>query len=131
MATRIGVESITGVECSSTGKIKLMKSGAQTSFGGLKNEGERLRVKLAFFMAMMRLGREAGLGRHPGFLMIDQPGSSEMVAEDVKGLAQVFRQIDQDSREQLQIICFTARQEFRHATEPDKVYGPQAGKYAF
>src|SRR5947208_9776695 len=55
---------------------------------------ERLRVKLAFFLAMMQLGREAGGGRHPGFLIIDQPGSNEMVPNDFSALAQVFRQVD-------------------------------------
>jgi hypothetical protein len=131
VAQRIGTESISDVACSSLGRVTLRKHGASVSFTGIHNEGERLRVKLAFFLAMMRLGRERGYGRHPGFLLIDQPGSGEMVPDDFNALAAVFRRIDADLGDDIQILCFTARPEFYTATAPDKVYGGQGGRYAF
>jgi hypothetical protein len=88
-------------------------------------------VKLAFFLAMMRLGRVKGAGRHPGFLMIDQPGSDEIVDADFAALARVLREIDQAFSAELQIICFTARPQFGAATAQEKVYGAQAGRYVF
>lgn len=97
----------------------------------MKNEGERLRVKLAFFLAIMRLSREEGGGRHPGFLIIDQPGSNEMVVADFNALAQVFRRIDHDLGADIQILCFTARAQFQQATETTRIYGPQAAPFAF
>lgn len=127
----IGAESITDVTCSALGKIKLRKHDQEVSFTGIKNQGERMRVKLAFFLAMIRLGCNGALGRHPGLLLIDQPGSAEMVTEDFSALATVLRNLDESFADQVQVLCFTARAEFRDATRPEKVYGPQAGKYAF
>jgi prefoldin subunit 5 len=130
-ARTIGAESISNVTCSPLGRVQLRKHGELVPFTGIQNEGERLRIKLAFFLAMMRLGREPALGRHPGFLIIDQPASGEMVPEDVAALARIFRRVDDDLADQLQIICCTTRREFEAATAAEKVYGPQNPPYAF
>jgi len=131
LARQIGAESISDLSCTPLGRIQMRKHGELVHFTGIRNEGERLRIKLAFFTAMMRLGREPGLGRHPGFLLIDQPGSGEMVPGDFQELAAIFLQIDREHADDMQIICFTARPEFSAATEPAKVYGAKAPPYAF
>ena len=131
MASRIGAASITDVTCSPLGKLALRKHQVKVPFGSIRNPGDRLRVKLAFFLAMMRLGRIQGAGRHPGFLMIDQPGSDEMIDENFVELARVLRDIDARFADDLQVICFTARPQFEEATADGKVYGPQAGEEAF
>lgn len=131
MVGRIGAESITDVECSPVGRLKLTKNGVAVAFSSLNSPGERLRLKLAFFVAMMRLGRVRGGGRHPGFLMIDQPGSDEIVDTDFEALAQVLREVDGAFADEVQIVCFTARPAFAAATDVGKVYGPQAGTYMF
>lgn len=133
MTSLIGAHSITDIACSPLGKLTMSKNGERLKgFSSIKNPGERLRVKLSFFLAMMRLGRIAGAGRHPGFLMIDQPGSDEMVEEDFSALAHVLREVDQEFGEELQVLCFTARQQFAEATVPQRVYGPRIdGRYAF
>lgn len=126
-----GVESITDISCTPLGKVQLRKHGNSISFSGIQNSGEKFRVKLAFFLAMMQIGREPGIGRHPGFLMIDQMGSHEMVEKDCFALAEVLQQLDKDLQKTVQLICFTTRSEFQQATNEAKVYGPQAGKFAF
>ncbi len=131
IAERIGADSVTELACSALGRVALRKHGIPVRFTGIQNQGERLRIKLAFFLAMMRLGREPGLGRHPGLLLIDQPTSAEMVPADVHALARIFHQIDADYGHQLQVLCFTARPEFSAATAPGKTYGPQADRFAF
>jgi hypothetical protein len=131
MVTRIGAESISDVTCSPVGTLSLQKNGVQVRFPRVNNPGERLRIKLAFFLAMMRLGRMKGAGRHPGFVMIDQPGSDEIVDADFEALGRVLSEIDQDFSEEVQIICFTARPQFASATAPERVYGAQAGEYVF
>lgn len=130
MARRIGAESVTDVTVSSLGTVTLKKNGVKVAFGSIRNPGDRLRVKLALFLAIMRLGRVENAGRHPGFLMIDQPGSDEMVDADFEALARVLREIDAELGGELQVLCFTAREQFA-AAAPEKVYGPTAGKYAF
>lgn len=131
LAEQFGTESITDISCSSVGKLKLWKHGMSMPFTAIHNSGERLRVRLAFFIAMMRIGREPGIGRHPGFLLIDQIASSEMVEDDCRALATTLRQLDQKYYKEVQVICFTARSEFEQATDPSKIYGTQAGKYVF
>lgn len=131
MAHRFGAESISDLKCSALGHLSLQKNGVQVTWKSIQNAGDRLRVKMAFFLAMMRLGRIEHAGKHPGFLMIDQPGSDEMVVEDFLSLARVLREIDTDYADQLQIFCFTARPEFADATVPEKVYGPTVGNKAF
>jgi hypothetical protein len=133
MARAFGAQSVTDVTCSAVGSLSLKKNDVKVTFKSINNPGERLRVKLAFFLALMRLGRLSGAatGRHPGFLLIDQPASAEMVTEDVGEVVRALFQVDTDHADQLQIICFTARSEFAQATASGKVYGPQAGQYAF
>lgn len=131
MVTRIGAESISDLTCSPVGTLSLQKNGVQVRFSRVNNPGERLRIKLAFFIAMMRLGRVKGAGRHPGFLMIDQPGSDEIVDADFEALARVLCEIDEQFAEEVQVLCFTARPQFAAATASEKVYGTQAGDYVF
>ncbi len=118
----LGAEQITGIKCSALGKISLEKNGVEVTFGGIKNPGERFRVKLALFLAMMQLGREKG-GRHPGFLLIDQLGAAEMIPEHLRASAKVLHSIDTAFGTQVQLICCTAKPEFRDATDGTKVYG--------
>lgn len=129
-AQEMGAQSITDVTVSAVGAVSLRKHGQKVMFGNIHNTGERLRVKLAFFLAMIRLSREAGYGRHPGLLLIDQPGSAEMVDDDFEALARVLRRVDDDHPE-VQIICATARAGLHAATHPEKVYGPQNPPNAF
>jgi len=132
----LGAEQITGIKCYPTGIVKLTKNDTDVSFSKIMNPGERYRAKLALFLAMMRLGCEAGIGRHPGFLMLDQLGAAEMVPEDLNALAAALKRIEENYFDRVQIIGFTAKPEFREATMPSKVYGHQGKvengkKYAF
>jgi hypothetical protein len=132
LAAIIGTESITDLSCSALGKITLQKHNTKVLFSSIRNSSERIRVKLAFFLSMMQIGREPGAGRHPGMLLIDQLASSEMVKEDCRALADVLHEIDNDPCNLVQLICFTAEPEFARATVPEKVYGPQSENgYAF
>lgn len=116
-------DRITGIKCYPTGVIRLTKNGENISFSKIMNPGERYRAKLALFLAMMRLSCEAGIGRHPGLLLLDQLGAAEMVPADMKASAAALRKIEDTFSDRVQIICFTAKPEFRQATVPSKVYG--------
>ncbi len=127
---------IGGVNCSPMGVVRLTKGGKQIAFTRIKNPGERFRAKLALYLAMMQLGCEPGFGRHPGFLLIDQLGTAEIVPVDLQASAGALKHIDDNFGDRVQIICCTARPEFKMATAATKIYGPTApepgGKqYAF
>jgi hypothetical protein len=132
----LGANQITGITCTALGDIALLKNGVKIAFTGIKNPGERFRVKLALFLAMMQFGREVGFGRHPGFLLIDQLGAAEMVPDNLRASAATLRKVDVEFSKDIQIICCTARPEFREATRATKVYGhktkgPNGEPYAF
>ncbi|KYF76487.1 hypothetical protein BE20_05985 [Sorangium cellulosum] len=116
-------DQISGIKCYPTGVVKLTKNGEPIAFSKIMNPGERYRAKLALFLAMMRLGCEAGVGRHPGFLMLDQLGTAEMVPTDLQASATALKRIEDEYSDRVQILCFTTRPEFRQATLADKVYG--------
>ncbi len=131
MVAALGAESVSEVHCSAVGTVTLRKHGVQISFGSVTAPGERLRIKLAFFLAMMRLGRIAGHGRHPGLLLIDQPGSDEMVDTNFATLAARLQEINAHFAHEVQVICFTARAQLTAATVPEQVYRGQAGEWMF
>jgi hypothetical protein len=136
VVSALRANEISGVTCSPMGVVRLTKGGKAISFGKIKNPGERFRAKLALFLAMMQLGCEPGFGRHPGFLLIDQLGSAEIVPVDLEASAAALKHIDDGYADKVQIICCTARPEFRKATASTKISGataPERGgkKYAF
>jgi hypothetical protein len=129
-------DEISGITCSPMGVVRLTKADKPIAFSKIMNPGERFRAKLALFLAMMQLGCEAGFGRHPGFLLIDQLGGPEMVPPDLRKSAEALKEIDDLFGDKVQVICCTARPEFKDATAEEKVYGPTVSvpggkEYAF
>ncbi len=62
------------------------------TFGSCTN-GEKVRLKLAATLAMLKVAERSGVGRHPGLLLVDSLGANEVVVKDfeqmVTGLAEV------------------------------------------
>ena len=134
MTRTFGAASVTDVSCSAVGSLSLKKNGEPVTFKHIRNSGERMRIKLAFFIALMLLGRLGGgasRGRHPGLLLIDQPASAEMVTEHIENVAHALNLLNNEYSEHLQIICFTTESTFQNATIRNKIYGPQAPPNAF
>jgi hypothetical protein len=44
-------------------------------------------TKIAFIVALMKVGHRRGIGSHPGLLFIDTPGAQETANEDLAALA--------------------------------------------
>jgi hypothetical protein len=63
----------------------LVKGGSETSYGNC-TDGEKLRLKVAALLAMIKVGEASRVGRHPGLLMIDSPGAQEIAREDLDQL---------------------------------------------
>ena len=56
--------------------------GADEGYGAISG-GERIRLKIATAIALMRVGKREGVGRHPGLLFIDSPASEEIGEGDL------------------------------------------------
>jgi hypothetical protein len=95
-AVRFGVESLEEAKLLGNTNLRMRKNGG-TAWFGTQTDGEKARLKIAATLAIITVAERRGLGRHPGLLLIDSPGSNEMVDRDysnlIAGLAEVAREI--------------------------------------
>lgn len=82
LAIGFGADSLSKVKLGGGGRLDVVKGGEQTTYTGL-TAGEKLRVKIATAVALIKHGYGAQIGRHPGFLVLDSPAAEEMPEEDL------------------------------------------------
>lgn len=82
LAVGFGADSLSKVKLGGGGRLDVIKGGEQTTYSGL-TAGEKLRVKIATAVALIKHGYVAQIGRHPGFLVLDSPAAEEMPEEDL------------------------------------------------
>jgi hypothetical protein len=85
LGQRMGVKALEEVRLNTNGSLALTKGSVSTTFSKV-TAGERLRLRLATAIALLRVGRVRGLGRHPGLLVIDSPGAEEVSDIDLAAL---------------------------------------------
>ncbi|MCM4082332.1 hypothetical protein [Paractinoplanes hotanensis] len=78
----LGVRNLESVTLVGNGHMPVVKGGEKANFGGLE-PGEKLRLKIALIVALMRVGEEAGVARHPGLIVIDSLGREELNPKDM------------------------------------------------
>jgi hypothetical protein len=114
-----GTTSITSVKIDEKYDLVLIQHGKEEKFEDLV-EGEKLRVKLAFYLAIIQLDIDHHLGRHPRFLIFDAPGSEEMIPKHLQGLIENFRLINKKFHDNLQIFVGSAVRGFSGITDSSK-----------
>lgn len=82
LAVGFGADSLSNVKLGGGGRMDVTKGGVKTTYSGL-TDGEKLRVKIATAVALIKHGYVAQIGRHPGFLVLDSPAAEEMPEEDL------------------------------------------------
>lgn len=107
IARRLGIRELEGVEVGLGATMKVQIGGKASTFSKL-TDGERLRLRIATVIAMLRIGERRRIGRHPGLLLIDSPADAEVVDES---LTELFRELDALTQElsHLQIFVATAK----------------------
>ena len=118
VAQRFGFSLLEDASPKLNASLAMRVGGTDSSFGR-RQPGEKLRLKLAMVIALLRVGERLGIGRHPGLLLVDSPGGEEMVELDV---GHVLKELDDLCKEipQLQIVCATARADDVRALLPDE-----------
>lgn len=106
LGQRLGVKMLEEVKLNTNASLRLTKGGESTSFSKV-TAGERLRLRIATAVALLRVGQERGLGRHPGLIIVDSPAAEEVSPDD---LTAVLSELQAISRETvgLQIIIGSA-----------------------
>ncbi|WP_299851815.1 hypothetical protein [uncultured Roseovarius sp.] len=102
LGRRLGIEALEAVDLNSNASLKITKGGAKTSFSKV-TDGEKLRLRLATAIALLRVGRKLGIGRHPGLLIVDSPGKEEVTKVNLEALLGELRKIAEEMGE-LQVI---------------------------
>jgi len=106
LGQRLGVQMLEEVKLNTNGSLLLTKGGEPTSFSKV-TAGERLRLRIATAVALIRVGQERGLGRHPGLLIVDSPAAEEVSPDDLTAVLSELQAIARET-EGLQIIIGSA-----------------------
>jgi hypothetical protein len=120
LGRRFGIPNLESARPRLNASLALTIGGAPSNFSS-RAPGERLRLRLATVIALLRVGERLGVGRHPGLLLIDSPGGEEMVEGDV---AAILGELETVCHElpTLQIVCATARAaQVRNALPEDRI----------
>ncbi|KUI37456.1 hypothetical protein AU194_21175 [Mycobacterium sp. GA-2829] len=95
-----GGDSLSDVKLDGAANMKLLKGGDPATYGAL-TPGEQLRVKVATVIALIRHGYVAGLGRHPGLLLLDSPAAEEIPDGDLATMIAALIEVADDAPMQI------------------------------
>lgn len=116
IARRLGISQLEKAELKGNAHLPVVKGGAAANFGQL-TDGERLRLKIAVVVALLHVGTAAGVGRHPGVLIIDSFLREELNPDDATGLLKELVDVATDYG--LQVITSSANGEVLAASLPN------------
>jgi hypothetical protein len=80
LALSFGVADLDSVNVQRNGNINAIKDGEKTPFDDF-SRGERLRMRIATVIALLRISTRRGTTSHPGLLLIDAVGAEEVTTE--------------------------------------------------
>lgn len=104
LVAKFGAPHLTDFALSGNANMDVKTNGVPTTYSGLV-DGEKLRVKIATAVALIRHGHAAGLGRHPGFLILDSPAAEEMPDSDLATIVEALLEVA--AEEEMQIVVAT------------------------
>lgn len=70
---KLGIDNLDSVELGRNGGMSVVTAGVEASFKDLSG-GERVRLRVAVVVALLRVGQRSGVGSHPGLILLDSPG---------------------------------------------------------
>ena len=129
LSTRFGVENLDAVRLQRNAVVNAVKAGVRTRFGDL-SRGDRLRMRIATVIALLRVGARRGAATHPGLLFIDSIGAEELTLDAGRTLV---RELDQVARELggLQVVLTTAEPRMVHGLLPAAQVVTSTGRHLF
>lgn len=108
LARRFGFATLEDAKLNLAAQLRLVKGGTKTSFS-YQTPGEKLRLRIAVIVALLRIGHQHHVGRHPGLLLIDSIGAEET---EPGNLGEFMRELEAVTRELgIETIVASARPE--------------------
>lgn len=117
LAREFGMEQLSLVELTGRASMKVHKGGKEPTYSKCE-PGEQLRLKVATAVALLRAGFATGVGRHPGLLMIDSPGSEEVDKTNLDSMLKALREAADASQDMQVIIATTASRALTEFVDP-------------
>jgi hypothetical protein len=114
LATRFGISEIDRVVVKGNATMDIYKGGATSSPFGQQTAGERLRLRYALLVALLRVARDHKIAGHPGLMLLDSLKAEEVQDEDARQLLTGLVEIA-DEVPGLQVIATTADRELASA----------------
>lgn len=107
LANEFGIAAVTGARVNLAAALRIEKGGAAPSAFSGQSTGERLRLRIATIVALLRVGARRGIATHPGLLMLDSLRAEEVQESDAHAVLQALTTIAGETPG-LQIITTTA-----------------------
>lgn len=105
LGREFGIANLDRVALKGNANMIVQTGGAEEGYGAISG-GERIRLKIATAIALMRVGKREGVGRHPGLLFIDSPASEEIGAGDLSEMLGAL--VDVATEADVQLFVATA-----------------------
>lgn len=83
IARALGVANLTSVDLRLNGTLNARKTGARHPFRAF-SPTDRLRMRIATVVGMIKVGRKRGIMSHPGLLLIDAPTAEELSRDNAR-----------------------------------------------
>jgi hypothetical protein len=104
-----GVQSLESVKVDRAATLKISKGGAAPKSFTSQSPGERLRLRIATILALLRVGARLGIATHPGLVMLDSLRAEEVQDNDAHAVLDALITLARDTPG-LQLITTTADQ---------------------
>lgn len=118
LGRELGMANLEEATLKGNAHLPVVRGGSSANFGGL-TDGERLRLKIALVISLLDVGAASGLGRHPGFLIVDSIAREELNPKNGQSLLSELARVAEAY--DLQVITGTA-----HSDLVDAVLPPEA-----
>jgi hypothetical protein len=131
LGRRFGITALERVQIDRAAHLKVWKGGAGPENFGDLSPGERLRLRLATVIAILRVAERHGVGRHPGLILIDSPGGEEAKQQNVAALLKELEVLTTELP-YLQIIVASAQAPLvQELLEPSRIRIARAGAFVW
>ncbi|MET8850943.1 hypothetical protein [Amycolatopsis sp. NPDC004625] len=110
LCERFGVQNLDSVKLDRGAHVNAVKDGEPHAYKDL-SRGDRLRMRIATVIALLRIGKARGVTSHPGLLIIDSIAAEELTKTAARTLIAELQKITQELPT-LQVVFTTAHPEF-------------------
>jgi hypothetical protein len=116
LAQRFGVQNLDSVRLDRAGRVNAVSDGKNKPFSKF-SRGDRLRMRIATVVALLRVGNKLGARAHPGLVLVDALASEEVTARPGRTLVGELQAIAEEIPE-LQVILTTAQPHLVYSVLP-------------